>query len=389
MADKLSYVGNEVESSSHARSGIPEVGRTDSNETKNENIKYSPKFQNVVKVGERLCVEDVFQRLKRKRIASKAVSTPYTVQKRKTYTHTVTLGKGPVKEDVQEQKRTRFAGKALKEPHMNQPATTPQETPTRRSKRINRGTNLPIVAALNLPPWIEKLSMPPKCTPNKVTMPQDMDMFLKKGKKIVYKFPWGKYDIVVERKFWYALLCYGREHRKGWLSDQHLDIWVDLMWRFRPPKVDWAMADPFFSSQLLDGSVRTFYGNGTRYPVPWSNVEKVYFTLNVPTDHFLLAKLQIRNGVVTFYHPLEDCGVFKAKCIRVEDYKITFQVAKNVPRQADKYGDCGVWVCIFLYRLSHNLDLDLGDPLEVAMAYREHMVEYFWKHKVPYDQKAD
>ncbi|PWA80523.1 hypothetical protein CTI12_AA196960 [Artemisia annua] len=295
-----------------------------------------------------------------------------------------------------------FAEKALKEPHMNQPATTPQEAPTRRSKRINRGTNLPIVAALNLPPWIEKLSRPPKCTPNKVTMPQDMDMFLKKGKKIGYKFPWGKYDIVVERKFWYALLCYGREQRKGWLSDQHLDIWVDLMWRFRPPKADWAMASPFFSSQLLDGSVRTFYGNGKRYPVPWSNVEKVYFTLNVPKDHFLLAELQIRNGVVTFYDSLgtpepeetredfkkmratlevmlpnylEDCGVFKAKCIRVEDYKITFQVAKNVPRQADK--------------LSHNLDLDLGDPLEVAMAYREHMVEYFWKHKVPYDQKAD
>lgn len=130
--------------------------------------------------------------------------------------------------------------------------------------------------------------------------------------------------------------------------------------------------------------------------------------MNVTSDHWLLAELVFSTGVVTFYDSLptpnpetrpdhlkmrasfevilpkylEKCKVFETKSISVSNYKISFRVADNVPVQANLYGDCGVWVCIFLYRLSKNLSMKVDDPLQVALAYREHMVRYFWKYKV-------
>ncbi|GJZ38765.1 phospholipase-like protein [Tanacetum coccineum] len=41
------------------------------------------------------------------------------------------------------------------------------------------------------------------------------------------------------------------------------------------------------------------------------------------------------------------------------------------------FGDCGIWVCIFLYRLSHGISLDVGNPIQTALAYREQMAKFF------------
>ena len=135
----------------------------------------------------------------------------------------------------------------------------------------------------------------------------------------------------------------------------------------------------------------------------------------MPKDHWFLAELHLSTGVVTFYDSLgtpevEDrpdflkmratleemlpkylslCNVFKAKSMSRSKYKIKFGVAKNVPIQADRYGDCGVWVCIFLHRLGNNISIQVDDPLAVALAYREQMTAYFWKYKVNYDPKND
>ncbi|GJS10946.1 phospholipase-like protein, partial [Tanacetum coccineum] len=70
---------------------------------------------------------------------------------------------------------------------------------------------------------------------------------------------------------------------------------------------------------------------------------------------------------------LEGAKVFDKKGIHPSDYTISFKLADNVPKQGGIYGDCGVWVCIFLYRLAHGLSLDVEDPVDVALAYREKM----------------
>ncbi|GKD49261.1 F-box domain containing protein [Tanacetum coccineum] len=78
---------------------------------------------------------------------------------------------------------------------------------------------------------------------------------------------------------------------------------------------------------------------------------------------------------------LNEHGVLQSKGIAVETYEIKYMFPKVV-RQAEDYRDCGVWVCIFLYRLSCNLPLTVDDPLQTALAYRKWMLQYFWSHKI-------
>lgn len=117
--------------------------------------------------------------------------------------------------------------------------------------------------------------------------------------------------------------------------------------------------------------------------------------------------LHIRSGVVTIYdsllgpddegkswwdefmatfgtvipHYLEETGVMAKKNIEPKSYSITFGYEENVPVQGGYYGDCGIWLCIFFYRLTHNLPLMVDDPVQFALAYREQMIDFYWKHK--------
>ncbi|GJT43030.1 phospholipase-like protein [Tanacetum coccineum] len=100
------------------------------------------------------------------------------------------------------------------------------------------------------------------------------------------------------------VLTKSKKRKKGWLGDSHLDVWVDLMWSFREPDADRAMVSPFFLPCILGGSMHDYFSNGVMYPVPWRNVEKVYFLVNEPERHWYLAELQISTGVVTFYDTL-------------------------------------------------------------------------------------
>ncbi|GJT63051.1 hypothetical protein Tco_1006584 [Tanacetum coccineum] len=77
---------------------------------------------------------------------------------------------------------------------------------------------------------------------------------------------------------------------------------------------------------------------------------------------------------------LNEHGVLASKGISVEQYEIKYAFL-NVVRQVDDSGDYGVWVCIFLYRLSHKQPLAFKDPIQTVLAYRETMLQYFWNHK--------
>ncbi|GJU87703.1 ulp1 protease family, C-terminal catalytic domain-containing protein [Tanacetum coccineum] len=136
--------------------------------------------------------------------------------------------------------------------------------------------------------------------------------------------------------------------------------------------------------------------------------EWVFFSINEPNKHYCLGVLHIRTGVITLYDSLfseavetrkwwikmrkafkkyippylQEWGILDAKGIPLESYNINFVIGKDVPIQGDAYGDCGVWVCIFLYRLIHKMAVSAKDPQIVGLAYREHMFDYFWKYKI-------
>ena len=47
---------------------------------------------------------------------------------------------------------------------------------------------------------------------------------------------------------------------------------------------------------------------------------------------------------------LKETGVFEKKGIDPARYRITFRHITNLPKQGGVFGDCGIFVCIFLYR---------------------------------------
>ena len=59
------------------------------------------------------------------------------------------------------------------------------------------------------------------------------------------------------------------------VSIQHLDLWFDLMWEFRPSNADWTLTGTLFLKHILDGLMYDHYSNGVEYPVAWRDVEKV------------------------------------------------------------------------------------------------------------------
>nr|GEV97133.1 phospholipase-like protein [Tanacetum cinerariifolium] len=174
----------------------------------------------------------------------------------------------------------------------------------------------------------------------------------------------------------------------------HLDLSIDLMWSLRPPKADWAIISPHFSTCILSGNTPYYFSNGHMYPLPWLVVEKVYFPVNEPKKHWCLAELEIRTGVVTFYDSLRWAGgsirrwwrqikkllpekltvyllmhgIFDSKGISTNEYKITYKYAA-APFQVSLFGDCRIWVCIFVYRLACNLPVTIDNPFETALAY--------------------
>ncbi|GJS27139.1 transposase, MuDR, MULE transposase domain protein [Tanacetum coccineum] len=197
---------------------------------------------------------------------------------------------------------------------------------------------------------------------------------------------------------------------KGWwlLSDRHLEAWFELMWRFRPKDADWAIASSYLCGFVMRGDIPGWVCNEVTYPVMWADVEQVFFSINEANKHYCLGVLHIRTGVITLYDSLfseavetrkwwikmrkafkkyippylQEWGILDAKGIPLESYNITFVVGKDVPIQGDAYGDCGVWVCKFLYHLIHKMAMSAKDPQIVGLAYREHMFDYFWKYKI-------
>nr|GEU29084.1 phospholipase-like protein [Tanacetum cinerariifolium] len=67
----------------------------------------------------------------------------------------------------------------------------------------------------------------------------DIQQFIGQPGKLKCKFPWSD-DYIVDRNFCLRLVCLDSA-RKGWLSEEHIVLWVDYMWHGRPKNANWAM----------------------------------------------------------------------------------------------------------------------------------------------------
>nr|GEV25191.1 hypothetical protein [Tanacetum cinerariifolium] len=247
--------------------------------------------------------------------------------------------------------RKKKSGVALQSPYEQQQSTTPPLAKRRTVRsQILESLEFPSESEVNgeeqeklesikffdelIAPFSKDLRRHKKCNLNKVTVPCYIKMLLKKKRSgeptQLFKFSWDPYGIVVDDRFWLALL--GLEDKK---DDE---LWVELLRSFRAPDADWAIAGPHFCPAILGGGMPIYHANAKKGRVPWTEVEKVYFPLNELEVHWALAELHIRT--VTFV--LDKIGVLKRKELLVGEYKITYQFKEKVPHQVVVYGDCGV-----------------------------------------------
>ncbi|GJY98406.1 phospholipase-like protein [Tanacetum coccineum] len=147
-------------------------------------------------------------------------------------------------------------------------------------------------------PWVEDLSRYNRAT-DRVHLTDAFDIFLGRQGPLRCRFPWCK-DVSVDRRFWESLVCLDPT-KKGWIMDEHVELWVNYMWHFRPHDADWAMVGAYFVQLLLQDSIPSWYADGSLYKVSWCDVEEVFMPINETDQHWCLAHLHIRTGLVTFY----------------------------------------------------------------------------------------
>ncbi|GKA83213.1 phospholipase-like protein [Tanacetum coccineum] len=105
-------------------------------------------------------------------------------------------------------------------------------------------------------------------------------------------------------------LCALDDNRKGWLLDEHIDLWATYLWLTRQTDMDWAMVS--------------------------------------------MKELKVGN-------------IVSAKC------KISFKVAVVFPTG---------WGVLRSTMLANGIPLALDDPLQSALAYREKLIHFYFKHKM-------
>ncbi|GJW89962.1 phospholipase-like protein [Tanacetum coccineum] len=175
---------------------------------------------------------------------------------------------------VQCQDRKKKLDMALKPPYGQQSATTP--IPKKRKSRIMK-------TEVIMPPFdLEDFSRQPRI--RSINHIMTHEPFIEALPE--YWFPWGKRDIVIGRSFWLSLSCVNTGN-SSLLNDHHLDLWIDLMWSFRPPEVDWAIISPHFSTCMLSKIMPDYFSNGHMYPLPWQAVEKALPTYMLALDQNL------------------------------------------------------------------------------------------------------
>nr|GEX82015.1 phospholipase-like, aminotransferase-like mobile domain protein [Tanacetum cinerariifolium] len=120
------------------------------------------------------------------------------------------------------------------------------------------------------------------------------------------------------------------------------------------------------------GTNKRRYVDVLRPPIEENTAEKVLSMDRLKNQNNVLGDFMIQ--MCLNLKPLKETGVFASKGIDPTSYSIKFTNAQNFPKQGGVFGDYGVFVCLFLYRLAHGIPLDVEDPIQIALAYREKMV---------------
>ncbi|GJW20156.1 hypothetical protein Tco_0030778 [Tanacetum coccineum] len=191
-----------------------------------------------------------------------------------------------------------------------------------------------------------------------IWLSDDIERFLGQTGQVKCKFPWND-DYTIDMNFWLKLVCLDPA-RKGWLTEE----------------------------LLLQKGMPLFYANGERYTTPWSEVDQ--------ERHEQILELQMLVGSniaaesVRLLKEFQDVDLETTKgmmrLICETQLKVQLPV---VLERANVFQKNGIDPNKYTITLAHGLSLDVDDPVDVAMSYREKMTidstEMFSLFEVNYD----
>ncbi|PWA46772.1 phospholipase-like protein [Artemisia annua] len=200
-------------------------------------------------------------------------------------------------------------------------------------------------------PWEEDLKRRHNSI-DTIIIDRDFEEFLNSSWSPRCKFPWCS-DIVVDRLFWNSLAGLDN-NSSGWLRDE---VFIPI----NEPFTHWSLAVFYIQT----GDV-VFYDSGETYEVEY---REWYFKM----------RRCLRENLPFI---LKETCVFEKKGIDPTSYSINFRHVTHIPKQGGVSGDCGIFLCIFLYRLAYGIPLVMDDSTQTALAYREALIRFYFKHKI-------
>ncbi|KAK9050363.1 hypothetical protein SSX86_030668 [Deinandra increscens subsp. villosa] len=186
----------------------------------------------------------------------------------------------------------------------------------------------------------------------------------------------------------------------GWLTNEHILTWTRVLLERKPDDERWTILAP----DLLDNVISNGSWNHISAKPPYPNINDAdlfYLPVNIPGQHWFLVCIDIINWSMFIYDSLP--GVYldesNMRLTKLDNYFPQWLIKNKyrllttyrdppfqrvmVPatRQSVRLGDCGVWVCINLERLTVGVDLiQEEDAGQAAMEWRENFAKHCYEN---------
>ncbi|KAK9065819.1 hypothetical protein SSX86_015220 [Deinandra increscens subsp. villosa] len=185
-------------------------------------------------------------------------------------------------------------------------------------------------------------------------------------------------------------------------EDEHIWAWSNHLYYSRKPTERWSILPPWFHNTKLIKSL----GDGTEEPYPSIlEMDVVYVPVNM-CAHWYLVAFDLLHWTYTVYDSLETpitstyvtdytkelvyrfshwlwfFDFYTARGKKTEFVEFT-RLYEDVPQQMGT-SDCGVWLCMFLDRLTsyESVKQKNEDQMDDPLQYRRKMAKVFYEHRL-------
>ncbi|KAL7609869.1 hypothetical protein Lser_V15G12074 [Lactuca serriola] len=226
-------------------------------------------------------------------------------------------------------------------------------------------------------------------------------------KALSFSYNLGYTENHMNIKFWEKILCQNTPtHERGWVDDDHIDIWGHILLNTMKPVSCTIMPANFLPPHSIDVWNKEWIAlaNGSYPPYKaWSVVDSVLLPINKQKSHWLIGVLELKTWIVTIYDSssseineiwikerlrafnitefLKSIGYWETsgrKCTTVE---LNVQFAEGIPQQTN-WMDCGIFVCMWLeaFCAGTQLKIEHGKTEDHCLKYRKQMADVIWAH---------